>query len=236
MIFNPKKRIDRLFGRLRLITNRCPRCNSDGPYVDNCSVCRQVYLFYQMTTTKNRREHYPPNLATKALWWYSWMHPGFEKMQQDWEKENQGEETMTDSVVKEWISEIPYKMQVVLLSALRGCDCLPKEDVSKIIIRAFRSVMLYPVVENFNNAGMFMSVDEKTLYGALYKFYDHLDHYPNHFVTHLMHAMEIVGYKHPDIKVRDLWLSAYIGCCNGMHIRPERQCDLDERLSGDYGP
>lgn len=142
---------------------------------------------------------------------------------------------MTESVVKSWIADIPFKMQVVLLSALRGCDGIPKEDISKQITRAFRSVLLFPAVTNHNDPNMFMSVDPDLDKHIAY-FSQHLDHYPNHFVTHLIHAFEIVGYKHPDLDVRNLWFAGYKACAEGMHLRIEAEHSLDERLSGDYGP
>lgn len=37
------------------------------------------------------------------------------------------------SVVKLWVSELSFKQQTVLLSALRGCDGRSKKDISKAI-------------------------------------------------------------------------------------------------------
>lgn len=140
------------------------------------------------------------------------------------------------SVVKEWISTIPYKMQAVLLLSLRGCDGTLKEDLSKMITRALRSVLFHPAVKNFNDECMFMSVNAVTLQNAIKRFADNLDHYPNHFVTHLLHAMEIIGYRHPDFKTAEFWLDAYRSCCYGMHLNHEGKDQLDVRLAGDFGP
>jgi len=85
MVLDPKRRFHRIIGRYRLLHSFCPRCNSDAPAVDTCSVCKQVYEDGAATTVQNIRQCYPVNLATKALWWYSWMHPRFESMQRDWE-------------------------------------------------------------------------------------------------------------------------------------------------------
>lgn len=82
-LLNPELKIDRLIGKWRLFHGYCPRCNSDAPAVDKCSVCKQVHIDGENLTFKNIR-HYPPNTATKALWWYSWVHPAFEKMQTKW--------------------------------------------------------------------------------------------------------------------------------------------------------
>ncbi len=69
----------RVRGRGRLFWNLCPRCNSDAPAVDCCWVCRNVQL--GGVTVPNRRNQYPPSLATKALWWYCWCHPDLEDQQ-----------------------------------------------------------------------------------------------------------------------------------------------------------
>ena len=85
-VLSPGKWWHRLFGRYRLLHSFCPRCNSDAPAVATCSVCKQVYEDGARGTKPNRRQCYPVNRATKALWWYSWVHPGFESMQRSWER------------------------------------------------------------------------------------------------------------------------------------------------------
>jgi hypothetical protein len=86
MIMNPEKRWDRIWGRVRLFFGSCPRCNSDAPVVYFCAVCKQIYVKGTLTTEKNSRQEFPPNRASKALWWYTWMHPAFDSMQKDYEK------------------------------------------------------------------------------------------------------------------------------------------------------
>lgn len=83
---NPTSWIKRIAGRWRLLLNACPRCNSDAPHVDKCVVCRNV--MEGAMTQPNRRQQYPPTMATKAMWWYCWLHPGMQKMQREIEKES----------------------------------------------------------------------------------------------------------------------------------------------------
>jgi len=83
-ILKPNKFIHRLIGKYRLLFSFCPRCNSDAPGVYYCFVCKQVHIDSQKALAKNNR-HYPINLASKALWWYTWVHPSFENMQKDHE-------------------------------------------------------------------------------------------------------------------------------------------------------
>ncbi len=48
------------------------------------------------------------------------------------------------SVVKYWITELSWKQQTVILSALRGCDGKSKEDISKPVTRFFRHLIPRP--------------------------------------------------------------------------------------------
>lgn len=75
----PTSRWNRAIGHLRLFWGCCPRCNSDAPAVDCCVVCRNIHE--DGASVRNLRQQYPPSLATKALWWYCWLHPGMAKLQ-----------------------------------------------------------------------------------------------------------------------------------------------------------
>lgn len=58
----------------------------------------------------------------------------------------------------------------------------------------------------------------------------HVDELPHHFQLHLMHAAEILGYKHPRGIVRDWWLKFYLMIVNDAHLRPEPEEAMDKRL------
>lgn len=137
------------------------------------------------------------------------------------------------SVVREWIAELPFKMQAVLLSALRGCDGKPKEDPSKKLTRALRGVMLYPAVsERPDNSFMGGDLDGN----HIDVFLKNLDHYPVHWLLHFAHACEIVGYFHPDAVTRAGWYGLYAEVGDALHLRPETKDQLCVRLGrGDLG-
>ncbi|MCH8908916.1 MAG: hypothetical protein IH840_17665 [Candidatus Heimdallarchaeota archaeon] len=65
------------------------------------------------------------------------------------------------------------------------------------------------------------------------QFAKNCDEYPLHFVLHLMHAIEVVGYKHPNAKTRTLFYEAYTTIVSGFHLRPESPEDLDARMLED---
>lgn len=48
---------------------------------------------------------------------------------------------------------------------------------------------------------------------------------------HLIHAFEIVGFKHPDEFVRTEWSSFYHRLVFALHLNPETEAELDERLN-----
>lgn len=60
-----------------------------------------------------------------------------------------------------------------------------------------------------------------------------LDMVPHHFQLHFMHAVEILGYKHPDERIRVWWSFVYRRLANDMHLNPETEVQMDKRL-GDF--
>lgn len=63
------------------------------------------------------------------------------------------------------------------------------------------------------------------------RYLQELDGVPHHFHMHLMHAAEILGYKHPDIFIRTWWKDmVYIRLVHDAHLWPETEEQLDRRL------
>ena len=132
------------------------------------------------------------------------------------------------SVVQTWVERCcTRKMQTVLLCALRGCDTVRKEDVSKTLTRNLRSVILYNAEGNLD--AKFLRSNQ---YGVqLLNLFEDLDHYPLHWVMHSAHASEIIAYRHPDKEVRIRWLETYRSFCEALHLLPETPEHLDIRLA-----
>lgn len=137
------------------------------------------------------------------------------------------QQTVAHSVVKAWVFALPYRMQAVLLSALRGCDGRSKNDPSKHIVRSLRATLL----NQADPTNSFMAIN---LDGPPDEHVDamvnDLDSYPLHFVTHLAHASEIVGFKYPDKARKVRWLAFYYKIVKGLHMMPETEAQLDVRL------
>ena len=132
------------------------------------------------------------------------------------------------TVVRGWLSEYcTYKQQTVLLSALRGCDGIQKEDPSKQLVRGLRAEILHSANPG-QSARSFMVPDDFST--AADMFLNSLDHYPVHWLFHFTHATEVIGYKHPNADVRNLWFTIYSAICKALHLYVESEGSLDERL------
>ena len=131
-----------------------------------------------------------------------------------------------ESVVKSWISELTFKQQTVLLTAIRGCDGIGKEDVSKRFIRKYRETLLHNAVPG-NPDSHFMTYDISE--ADIHYFTKSMDHYPMHWLFHFLHAVEILGYKAPD-EYRGWWYRLYLKMVCALHLNPETESAMDTRL------
>lgn len=151
------------------------------------------------------------------------------------------------SVLQAWTFDISFMQQTVLLTAVRGPDGLPKYGGVKMLLRWYRRCILLSsldgcVLDNPHDprGGSFMG---PSYYGGadvswqgmmneiLSTYIKELDAIPHHFQLHLMHAFEIVGYKHPDPAIAEWFRLAYHRLVNDMHLWPETEQQLDARLN-----
>lgn len=121
--------------------------------------------------------------------------------------------------------ELPFRMQSVLLAALRGYDHAPKDEPSKLISRSIRSLVL----NNADPSNTFITQDIPSS-ETTSKFLWDIDAYPLHFVCHTMHAIEIIGYKHPEEKIRTWYRDYYWKLAKAFHLNYETEEQLDIRL------
>lgn len=138
------------------------------------------------------------------------------------------------SILQDWVMRLPLRYQGVLLTAMRGCDGAARQDTSKVLIRGVRWATLNPAdIRELSYKGGFMSFDTEELLPAVRQFAKNCDEYPLHFVLHLMHAIEVVGYKHPDPRVRPLFYKAYVNIARSFHLQPESCEALEARMLED---
>ena len=58
-------------------------------------------------------------------------------------------------------------------------------------------------------------------------------HLPQHWYSHIMHALEIIGYHHPDRHTADTALILYHEMVHSFHLNPETRQEQWERLTED---
>lgn len=127
-------------------------------------------------------------------------------------------------VLQDWLQSLSYKQQSVLLSALRGCDGVRKNDPSKAVVRQLRN----DILKNADGQEAFMS--NKRDWKAIQKLTTHMDRYPMHYIMHGIQAMEILGYYHPDPEIAEYWNNAYTLFVRKLHLQPETKAENAERL------
>lgn len=150
------------------------------------------------------------------------------------------------SVLQEWLLMLPMMQQTVLLTAVRGPDGLPKYCKAKLLLRWYRRCILISAMDGAvltdpfsEGGGSFTGPScqshethswEVGMEEVVDEYLRELDAIPHHFQLHLMHAIEIVGYKHPDLRIRHWWYGVYLRLVNDMHLFPETEAQLDQRL------
>lgn len=136
-------------------------------------------------------------------------------------------------ILQDWVRNLGLRHQGVLVSAVRGPDSAPKEDHAKRVVRSYRAAILKCFCGDPKKASSFIeTVDLTELRNRLDSLRRSFDQYPIHWVLHMLHAAEIVGYKHPDHDgIGMVWGRFYNLMCFKMHLNPESEADLDARLN-----
>lgn len=133
------------------------------------------------------------------------------------------------SVLQPWVESLGLRHQGVLMSCIRGCDSVPKEDATKLLARCLRAVVL--VSFDDKPSSFIEIVDDEELQRRMTAVLRDHDHYHIHYLLHLMHGAEIIGYKHPDQHTARTWRLFYIKLAHCFHLFPETEFDMDERLT-----
>lgn len=160
------------------------------------------------------------------------------------------------NVVQEWVCGLSMMQQTVLLSAIRGCDGISKFHKCKPIAKWYRRCILQSAFDRrvltdplAPGGGSFtgpiassVGIAEDRIYDfrcsmlqqIADNFLDSRDELPLHYVTHFMHACEVLGYKHPDEAIREYWLEVYERLAKAFHLWPETEEQMDKRLGDNF--
>lgn len=133
------------------------------------------------------------------------------------------------SVVQEWVSELPLKLQTAMFCALRGCDGISREDVVKTLVRGIRKMVLLPSKPTATEPGGFMHFKMEELGPAIDEFAPDIARYPTHYIHHLLQACEVLGYFHPIPAVRQAFYYAYHAMVKELDLYPESADQCMER-------
>lgn len=133
---------------------------------------------------------------------------------------------------------LPLREQGTLLTAVRGCDDEPKtwtrQGVAYSPGRRLTAFIRYcfmnpadPREVDFEEGSFFQSQPPDPFKPSEF------GHLPQHWYSHAMHALEVVGYRHPDGVTRAQAANLYIAMVRNLHLNGERYEDFVKRLSED---
>lgn len=143
------------------------------------------------------------------------------------------------SVLQNWVQDLKYMQQSVLITSLRGPDGIRKDHSIKVLCRWLRRCVLISAFDGKvlsdpyeKGGGSFTGplIFPMTLEDASKEYLRYIDELPHHFQLHFMHATEILGYKHPEPWIREWWNKFYLSIVNDAHLNPESEERMDRRL------
>lgn len=145
-------------------------------------------------------------------------------------------------VFQDWMFSLPMQQQSVLVLACRGPDNIPKFHAAKLIVARYRASVLKAA---YSGRALRPGEGEATTFMTMEGFdaelvapwrmitqawFDHIDEIPHHYIMHLMHGAQIIGYKHPELLYQNRWQGFYIRSCHDLHLTPETEDLMDRRL------
>jgi len=131
------------------------------------------------------------------------------------------------SVIQPWLEFLPLRMQSVLLLSARGPDTHRCPEVKKLT-RWIRGLVFVP--GNPDNVVEFMFADLPPRISEKSAVHRELEFTSQHFYSHLMHGLEVIGYKHPDSDIRSYGFYLYEDMCSIFHLPVEPVEEFEHRL------
>lgn len=145
---------------------------------------------------------------------------------------------MENSVLQKWVIDLPLREQGTLLTGVRGCDFEAKTWSSKGVayspgrrLTAFiRWCFLNPAdirEVDYEEGSFFRSIPPDPFKPSEF------GHLPEHWYAHVMHSLEIIGYRHPDERIAKIAYNLYCKMVYNLHLNPETKEQMTIRLSED---
>lgn len=137
------------------------------------------------------------------------------------------------SVMRPWTHNLSLRAQGTLVAGLRGCDLTPKNPVdstARQLVAYLRWLAMIPADEREVDyePGAYMQSTPPADWRQ-----SELGHLPLHYVSHLMHAYEIVAYLHPEPTHGMAAYTIYERLVDGLHLNIETRRQMTERLTED---
>lgn len=142
-----------------------------------------------------------------------------------------------NSVLQDWVMELPLRYQGTLLTAVRGCDDEPKQwyatgfadSPGRRLTAWIRWAFMNPAdIREVDVPGAFFQSKPPDPFRP-----SEFGHLPQHWYAHVMHALEIIGYHHPDPAIRLTGWALYVRMVRNLHLNYESKIQLEERLTED---
>ena len=128
--------------------------------------------------------------------------------------------------IQDWVLYLPPLVQSDLLKSLRGCDTMPFPDHSKFLVKEIRKVVTRNDRNNYSSN--YFKYQGK-LQEHLYKLKDYIEKYPMHFIVHLLEAVKIIAYTHPNQETRDKFAYIQLQLHKGQLTNPETPAEMKRR-------
>lgn len=125
-------------------------------------------------------------------------------------------------VIQDWVQALTWKEQSSILTSIRGSDH-SFDPRLRSLVRWIRRVTLHDADVN----GVFVKHGELP---KLKELKELLEYQSVHFVSHLMHTLEVIGYKASGELTRNTGLLYYTAICELLHCNVETKDQMDERL------
>jgi hypothetical protein len=149
-----------------------------------------------------------------------------------------------NSVLQDWVMELPLREQGTLLTGIRGCDVAPKvpcdvderygcstgeSSAERWLVAFLRFCVMNPAdPREVGIPGAFFQSTPPPVWKP-----SQLGHYPLHWYSHLMHCFEVISYRHPEARITYQAASIYERLVRNLHLWPESKTEMIERLSED---
>lgn len=135
-----------------------------------------------------------------------------------------------ESVLKEWLTEYDFTVQSAVLTGIRGYDLGMPDDL-KHLTRWMRGLIMK---DGRPNNGKFVREDPPEI--NYKEFIKKTEYMSFHYVWHLAHSLQIIGYLHPDEIISAHALQYYDWLCKKSHINPETKGQMLKRLEDSESP